>query len=53
MDETRMPGGEDEAGGVTCENKPTLEEILASQPLNPLRQFEFRVLPLYESKPIE
>lgn len=53
MDETRMAKGQDEAGGVTSENKPTLEAVLASQPLNPLQQFEFRVLPIYESKPIE
>lgn len=29
----------------------TLEQILAAQPLNPLRPLEFRVLPLYEQKP--
>lgn len=33
------------------QNNPTLKQILASQPLNPLRPLEFRVLPLYEQKP--
>lgn len=39
-----------DAGQVNSnEDKPTLEQILASQPLNPLRPLEFRVLPLTES----
>lgn len=44
----RCPAGEVE---IVNKEKPTLEQILASQPLNPLRQLEFRVLPLYEQKP--
>lgn len=31
------------------ERQVRLEQILAAQPLNPLRQLEFRVLPLNES----
>lgn len=39
-----------DAGKVsTKENPPTLEQILASQPLNPLRPLEFRVLPLSDN----
>lgn len=51
MEEMRI--GEISKVRVGEDKQPTLEEVLASQPLNPLRQFEFRVLPLYESKPIE
>lgn len=36
---------------ATKETSPTLEEILASQPLNPINKLEFRVLPLNENQP--
>lgn len=33
------------------EKQITLEEVLAAQPLNPLRPLEFKVLPLYDNQP--
>lgn len=58
--ETRQNGGMEEMAPQAAKmnnkvsedsNKLSLAEILAAQPLNPLRQLEFRVLPLYEQKP--
>lgn len=44
----KVPPGQDEGECVTCDNKPTLEQVLAAQPLNPFRLLEFRPLPLNE-----
>lgn len=40
---------DEEQSQVKNKENLTLEEVLAAQPLNPLRPLEFRVLPLKES----
>lgn len=44
-----MQERDDKEQDLVSEKQLTLEQILASQPLNPLRQLEFCVLPLSDN----